>query len=271
MISIVILTLDEEINIARAIQSVEWSDDIHILDSFSSDKTLEIASSFGTNIHQRKFDNYANQRNHALQNIKYKYQWVLFLDADEEVTTALKNEILKVTTSSLPDDCIYRMRRKDFYLGQWIKHSSAYPTWFGRLVRPDRVEVKRAINEEYHTTGNSHELKEHLNHYPFAKGVSEWIAKHNRYSTMEAENFSQYKSDIKISEFLSKDPTTFRRSLKALAYNLPLRPVITFLYLYFIRGGFLDGKAGYYYAALRSSYELMIDAKRAEKKNNKSS
>jgi hypothetical protein len=148
------------------------------------------------------------------------------------------------------------------FMGRWLRRSSGYPTWFGRLIRVGKVRVEREVNEEYLTDGRVGYLQEHLMHYPLNKGIAFWIDRHNRYSTMEAALLQkQGQADICFRGLLSKDPTVRRKNLKALAYRIPGRSFLVFFYLYFLRFGFLDGFAGLTYCLLRSIYEFMIDLK----------
>jgi glycosyltransferase involved in cell wall biosynthesis len=261
-VSVLILTLNEQLNLPRCLESLDWCDDIVVLDSFSTDDTKEIAQNHGVRVFYRKFDNYASQRNFGLNDIEYRHDWLLMVDADEVVPEELVNEIERVLREDISSKTLYRMRRKDHLMGKWIKHSSGYPTWFGRLLKIGSVKVERTINEEYITDGDVGYLENHLHHYPFNKGFSEWLEKHNRYSTMEAELIMQ-KGLAKPSrdEFFAKDPTARRRAVKAIVYRIPGRPVLMFLALYFLRGGFLDGKAGLTFCVLRSVYEFLIDCK----------
>ena len=168
------------------------------------------------------------------------------------------------------ETCFFRMRRKDFFIGKWICHSSGYPTWFGRLIKIGHVRVERAVNEEYHTDGKIGLLKEHLLHYPFNKGFSAWLEKHNRYSTMEAVLLSKDGlSSIHWGDLLSKDAAIRRKNIKSLLYRLPFRPFLVFFSLYIIRRGFMDGSAGLTFCLLRSFYEFMINCKVKELKRRK--
>ena len=185
-VSILILTLDEEVNIGTCLAAVRWSDDVVVFDSLSTDKTLEIAKSQGARVIQREFDNYAAQRNAALNEVEYKHAWILMIDADEQPDAKLTEEIRHLVTQEASETTLYRMRRKDHFFGRWIKRSSGYPTWFGRLFRVGTVTVEREINEEYHTSGKIGHLQGHLLHYPFNKGIAYWFRRHNRYSSMEA-------------------------------------------------------------------------------------
>jgi hypothetical protein len=261
-ISVLILTLDEEINIADCLGTLQWCDDVVILDSHSSDATVKIAASMGARIIQRKFDTYAGQRNFGLQNVEYKHSWVLMLDADERVPDDLRAEMTEVVERAPPEVSMYRLRRRDHLFGRWIKHSSGYPTWFGRLARIGQVRVERAINEEFLTSGQIGALHGHLDHYSFNKGFSAWIAKHDRYSSMEAELLLQGASGAPgVAALFTRDPVSRRKAVKRIVYALPGRPVLVFLALYILKGGFLDGRGGLTFSLLRSWYEYMIDCK----------
>ncbi|MDI9432167.1 MAG: glycosyltransferase family 2 protein [Planctomycetota bacterium] len=260
-VSVLILTLNEEANLPGCLESVGWSDDVVVFDSFSTDRTVEIAESAGARVVRRRFDNYAAQRNAALTEVEYKHPWVLMLDGDERISAEARSEIERALTNS-NGTTLYRVRRKDMFTGRWLKRSSGYPTWFGRLFRVGRVRVEREINEQYHTDGEVGYLENHLIHYPFSKGVAFWLERHNRYSTMEARALvEESRARLGIGGLFSSDPTVRRRAGKQLAYRLPCRPFLVFCYLYFFRRGFLDGMPGLTYCRLRAIYEYMIDLK----------
>ncbi|BAZ92989.1 glycosyltransferase [Thiohalobacter thiocyanaticus] len=265
-VSVVILTLDEEVNIGRCLDSVAWCDDVVVLDSFSTDRTCEIARGKGARIVERAFDNYANQRNHALKEIDYSNDWLLMLDADEVVPGEMVEEMAATLTGGGEDVTLYRMRRKDYFMGSWLKHSTNYSTlWFGRLMRLGRVWVEREINEEYHTDGLTRDLDSAIVHYPFNKGLSAWVEKHNRYSSMEAELLVHGGGyEWKLRELFDSDPVARRKALKALIYSMPGRPLVMFLGRYFVAGGVLDGRAGLMFCLLKSWYEYLIDCKAKE-------
>lgn len=261
-ISTLVLTLNEEANLPRCLQSLWWCDDVVVLDSLSQDGTKKIAESGGCRVAERMFDNYANQRNFGLNQISYKHRWVLMLDADETVPAELMSEMHAAVASCPESVAMFRMRRKDMFMGRWIRRSSGYPTWFGRLVCPGRIKVERDVNEEYHADGEIRLLKEHLVHYPFNKGFHSWFEKHNRYSTMEAMIADrQVMANVEWRGLLCRDPQTRRKTLKQLVYRLPARSLLMFLGLYIVRGGFLEGRAGLTFCALRALYEFMIDCK----------
>ena len=263
-ISIIILTRDEEKNIEFCLNSVSWSDDIVVLDSFSKDNTLKIARKYNTRIFQRKFDNYARQRNFGIKNIEYKNDWLLMVDADEVVTRELKNEMFDVLNTTDASNSLFYIRRKDYFWGRWIKHSSGYPTWFGRLIRIGHVIVTRSINEQYETDGVIGFLNNHLFHYPFRKGLDYWIMKHNRYSTLESLIYKEEK--INFLEMFACNPLKRRRAFKRFIYRLPARPLVYFISIYFFRKGFLDGIAGFHFCILKTVYEYFICCKIKDKK-----
>jgi glycosyltransferase involved in cell wall biosynthesis len=264
-VSILILTLNEEINLADCLDSCAWSDDIVVFDSVSTDRTQEIARARGARLVERAFDNYAAQRNAALTTVAYKNPWVLMVDADERIPAELAAEIAVATSQAQSDVALFRMRRKDFFMGKWLRRSSGYPSWFGRLVRVGHVRVEREVNEEYLTDGRIEHLQAHLHHFPFNKGVSCWFERHNRYSSMEAlAKVDLQCRPVALWRIFSLDPIIRRRALKHLVYRLPLRPPIIFLYLYFVRFGLFDGRAGFYFSGMRAVYELLIDLKAIE-------
>lgn len=264
-ISILILTLNEEVNLPRCLASVDWCDDIVVLDSFSRDRTIEIAKTAGARIVQHKFDNYAAQRSYGLKEIGYKYSWLLMLDADECCPKNFYEEANEKTIIRNNDICLYRFRRKDIFMGRWIRRSSGYPTWFGRLIKIGFVRIQREVNEEYYTDGKTGFLKSHILHHPFDKGLSAWIEKHDRYSNMEATLLADLKKEkIYMRQIFAKDPVIRRRILKSIFYRLPGRPFIAFIALYILRGGILEGRAGFTYCALRAFYEFMINCKLTE-------
>ncbi|MEJ0087429.1 MAG: glycosyltransferase family 2 protein [Pseudomonadota bacterium] len=260
-ISVLVLTLNEEANLAGCLESVRWCDDVVIVDSLSVDSTADIAAQYGARVVGRAFDDYAKQRNFALHEVAYRHSWVLMLDADERVPVELQREMLAATAAAPENLAMFRMRRKDHLFGRWIRGSSGYPTWFGRLVRPGKVRVERAINEEYHADGAVQELESHLHHFPFNKGFAAWIEKHDRYSTMEAKLRIAGGTGGRAAELFSGDSVQRRRALKATLYRMPGRPLLVFVALYFFRGGIIEGRAGLTFSLLRAWYEYMIDCK----------
>lgn len=267
MISVLILTFNEEANIADCVTSLPWRSDVCVLDSESTDRTREIALGMGAKVIKRPFTNYADQRNFGLAQ-PFQNDWIVSLDADERMTRDLALEIERRLAEAGPDLAMYRVRRKDMFLGRWLRRSSGYPTWFPRVFRRGRVRVEREINEVYAADGATRQLDGHILHFPFNNGLEWWFERHNRYSTMEARVLSAERAaaPLSLSGLFAFDPGRRRVALKALAYRLPGRPFLAFFYLYILRFGFLDGAAGYHYACMRFAYEIMIDAKRADQR-----
>jgi glycosyltransferase involved in cell wall biosynthesis len=266
MISVLILTRNEQQDLPDCLASVAWSDDIHVFDSFSTDDTVEIAKAAGAHIHQRSFDNYAAHRNAALTTIPFKHPWLFILDADERPTPDLSREMQQTVLAAPPETSGYRLRRRDFLFGTWLKHAQISPFYI-RLVRPERARYTRAINEILEVEGLVADLSYPLDHYPFSKGIAHWIHKHNLYSTMEAELLHKQQGLQNPSlKTALRDPDFHTRRLhqKALFYRLPGRPLIKWLYMMFIRGAILDGAAGLTYATLQSIYEYFIVLKTRE-------
>jgi len=266
MISVLILTKNEERDLPGCLESVGWSDDVHVFDSFSTDETVAIARASGAQVHQRMFDDYATHRNAAMNEIKFKNEWVFLLDADERPTADLAREMQQVVLAVTEDISGFRLRRRDFLFGKWLKHAQISPFYI-RLVRPERARYTRAINEVLEVNGRVAELSYPLDHYPFSKGIAHWVAKHNTYSTMEAELIvrEQGLQNPSLKAALTHpDFHTRRLHQKALFYKLPARPLIKWLYMMFLRGAVLDGAAGITYATLQAFYEYMIVVKTKE-------
>ena len=261
-VSILILTLNEERNLPACLQAIGWCDDIVVYDSFSSDRTVEIAKASGARVVQRRFDNYGNQREAARKEVAYKYPWVLALDADEAPDQELTNEILNIAALPTCQTNAFRMRRKDYFMGRWIKHSTLYPSWFIRLYKPSSIRYERRSVHEYPMVdGQIGELRGHLTHQSFNKGLGDWIRKHVRYAELEAtENIRQIQLGTMdwLGLFAGDEPVRKRRALKSLSCYLPFRPTLRFLYMYVLRMGMLDGHAGLTYCRLLAIYEYLI-------------
>jgi glycosyltransferase involved in cell wall biosynthesis len=269
-LSILILTKDEELNIADCLRSVSFSDDIVLLDSYSSDRTVEIARAFpNVRVVQRQFDTEYMQRNYGFEEIRYKHPWVYICDADERVPDDLREE-LRRTVAAPGDHVAFRLRYKNFFLGRWIKRSSGYPVWLIRLVRPEMVRYEtRATNVHPIVQGSTGSLDAHFLHFSFNSGLKRWFHKHNFYSDREAfEAVAVRKLGIrKAGKLFSSDPMVRRRTFKNLSFFLKVRALWRFLFHYMLRFGFLDGVAGFHYCAMISMYEYWIEMKIIEQEH----
>jgi len=272
MISILILTKNEEQDLPHCLESVKWSDDVHIFDSFSNDKTIEIAKAYGAKVNQRKFDGYSTQRNAALTEVDYKHNWILILDADERVPQSLVKEMFQTITFVPENVNGFRIRRRDFLGKTWLKYAQISPFYI-RLIRKNKAKYHREINEVLEVEGIVEQLPGYFDHYPFSKGYEHWLGKHNQYSTMEAQRWiEEHEDNMQFSvkkAFFSKDFSEKRYHQKGLFYKLPGRPLIKWFYMVIGRRAFLDGKAGIIYATLQSIYEYFIVIKTRELLNKR--
>ncbi len=266
MISVLILTKNEERDLPGCLASLDWCDDIHVYDSFSADGTVAIATAAGATVTRREFDNWAAHQNWGLRNIAFRHPWVFYIDADERVTPELRVAVLQAVRAA-GQNVAFRVRRRDFFMGTWLKHVQTSPFYI-RLFRPEFVRYERLVNPVTLVDGPVGQIEGLLDHHPFSKGISHWVARHNSYSTLEAEQirlnqrgrapFSLWKA------LFERDFNERRYHQKELFYRLPARPLVKFLLLYLGKRGFLDGRAGFTYAVLQSFYEYMIVLKTRE-------
>ena len=267
MISVLILTKNEQEDLPGCLESVKWCDDIHVFDSFSEDNTVQIASSKGALVTQRKFDNWSAHQNWGLANIKFKYPWVLYIDADERVSEKLRETLHSF--SPIDNKIVaYEIQRRDFaWDGKWLKNAQMSP-YYLRLFQPDKMRYERLVNPVSVPDGKTSRVSGYLDHYPFSKGFRFWWARHLSYADMEAsmrlEDIGKGTAFSLRKAFFGKDFTERRYHQKGLFYKLPGRPLIKWLYMVVWRKAFLDGTAGLTYATLQSIYEYFIVLKTKE-------
>jgi glycosyltransferase involved in cell wall biosynthesis len=263
-VSVLILTRNEALDLPGCLQSVAWSDDVHVLDSFSDDATAVLARESGAHVTQRTFDDYASQRNAGLK-LPFAHEWILLLDADERIPPALAAEMKQFIREASAVVAAARMRRRDIWRGRWLRHAQISPLYI-RLVRRGRVHYERQVNEVLVVDGEVHDLRCSFDHFPFSKGIGHWIAKHNTYSRMEADLIfrgAESKPSLSTALFAS-DFHERRRHQKTFFYRLPGRPLVKFLYMMVMRRAFLDGWPGVHYATLQAIYEYLIVLKTQE-------
>jgi len=265
-VSVVILTLNEEINIADCIASCGWCSDVHVLDSGSSDRTAEIARSLGAGVHVHSFESFGKQRNWAIDNIPLANNWVFHLDADERFTPELVREMDSILGAS-PPEAGYHVPSKLMFMGRWLRRVATYPTYQMRLFHRERMRFSdHGHGQREDTTGSVGKIVAPYLHYNFSKGIDDWLDKHNRYATLEAEQFLNSDAGetglaVAVAGLFSAESVRRRRALKVISYRLPMRHHLVFLYLIALRLGFLDGRPGLTYARMRSIYEQMIGVK----------
>lgn len=263
MVSVLILTLNEEKNITKCIESISWCEDIVVLDSISEDRTTEIAQKLGARVIEREFDNWASHQNWAMENIDFDNEWVFYLDADERMTEPLRNEIFDIAEDPSEDRVAFYVGRRNYFMGTWIKHAMP-PSPVMRFFKPPHIRFERLVNPTPVVDGEYGYLENYFDHYNFSKGITEWIAKHNRYSLAEAKEAIKTMRKGREASLLSTDQAERRKALKQLAYQLPMRPLAKFLYLFIFKRGFLDGYPGFLYCTLQMMYEYMITLKMIE-------
>lgn len=221
-LSVIILTFNEESTIAEAIESVQWADEVLVVDSFSKDATLQIAGNYPVRIVQHGFENYSLQRNWAIT--QASHDLILMLDADERITPALRDELISMLkgTPALP---AYRIKRNNYFMGKLIRYSGWQNDWVTRLF--DRRKAKygpKPVHETLQVNGPVGKLKHSMVHYTY-KCLTSYLQKHNEYSTAAAQEMAKKGTEIT-------------------AYHLLIKPSFRFFRFYVLNMGFLDGKEG---------------------------
>jgi len=268
-VSVLIFTLNEEKNLDACLDSLQWCNDKYVVDSYSTDRTRNICKERDVPFVQHAFEGFGTQRNWALRNLDLKYDWVLILDADERVPSELSLELAGLAATNPPQIGAYRIRRRFYLWGRWLRYSSLYPSWVVRFIHRHRVEyVDRGHSETQVVNGEIGEIRHFLideNH----KGLDEWFSRQIRYARKEAEY--ELESEQLPWTFLSvfhSDPLRRREALKRLAGALPWRGQMYFLYCYFARLGFLDGRDGFVFCRMKAMYQSMIAVEKHDLRNS---
>jgi glycosyltransferase involved in cell wall biosynthesis len=266
-VSVIVLTHDEAANIEPCLESLGAFDELVVVDSGSSDGTTEIVRHRfpDARVLHNPFEDFGQQRNWALQHATPRNPWVLFFDADERCTPECAKAIAAAVEKPGGHDGFFLCYR-NFFLGRWIRHCTLFPTWQLRLLRVGKVRYRKEGHGQREVmNGRAGYIQEPYDHFGFSKGIHNWIARHNEYSTNEVELIrAMADANANASEVFTRDPVRRRRALKRLASRVPLRPAARFFYLYVLRRGFLDGRAGLIFCLLRAAQEAHIVAKLAE-------
>lgn len=262
-VSAMIFTFNEEINLPACLASLAWCDDIIVIDSYSADGTQVICAAAGARFFQNPFRGFGTQRNWAMDHTHPKHAWILILDADERTTPELVSEMQTALRSAGPDVAAFRLRRRFYLWGRWLRYSSLYPTWVVRLVQWERVRyVDRGHAETQEVSGEVLSLDNDLIDEN-RKGIAEWFERQNRYSTQEARyELAQARQPLALGRLFSADPLVRRALLKRVAQHVPGRAFFYFFYCYFLRRGFLDGRDGFVFCLMKSIYQQMIVIKK---------
>jgi glycosyltransferase involved in cell wall biosynthesis len=269
-LSVLILTFNEEQHIARCIKSLQpFAKDIFIVDSYSSDKTIEIAESLGGKVFQNRWVNYATQFQWGLDNCPINTKWSMRMDADEYVLSGLATEILE-KIGSLNDEVsgIY-IKRRVYFMDRWIKHGSYYPIWLLRIWRYKKGKIESRWMDEHIKLSEGKTIQFENDLVDNNKNnLTWWTEKHNNYATREAvdilnilHGFIQYDE---VEPKLLGSQEQRKRWLKIRYASLPLfvRPFLYFTWRYFFKLGFLDGKQGLVWHFLQGFwYRFLVDAK----------
>lgn len=263
-ISIVILTLNEEQNLPACLASTAGCDDVVVLDSGSTDRTVEIARAAGARVFVNPFKNFAQQRNHAHDVIAFRHEWVFHLDADETLSPELIAECSACAASPAAAqlDGFYAAPRM-FFHGRWIPRCTDYPAWQARFVNTRRFRFIEVGHGQREAPGmRLGRLKYPYDHNLSSQSDAEIRVKHARYAKTEAAAFlatarpaSTLWRDLRAPDALAR-----RRALKEASYHLPARGLLRFVYQYLLRRGFLEGAPGLVYCRLLAAYEQAISA-----------
>lgn len=267
MLSVIIMTHDSEHVIRRTLHAAfRVSDDVHIIDSYSEDNTVDVCLSLGCHVVQREFRSYYDQRNWAIDTLPLKYGWQMHLDADEELEDALIAQISAINFAATPMDG-YIIGRKVVFMGRVLKHGSIAKTWHCRIFRNKRGRCEdRKYDNHFVCLGKTGLLKGFvLDHQE--NSIAEWTARHNYWSSIEADEVAQTQSieaQYVVKADLSGNLIEKKRYFKSHYYRQPLffRAIAYFLYRYFLRLGFLDGKEGLIYHVLQGFwFRFLVDVK----------
>jgi len=266
-VSVMIFTLNEEVHLPHCLKALQVFDDVIVIDSFSTDETRAICETQGVRFFQHDFEGFGSQRNWAIDHVNPKYPWLLVLDADEIVPPELAEELGRAVDQAGDDISAFRLRRRFHMWEKWLRYSSLYPTWVVRLIHKDRVRyVNRGHSETQEVQGLIADLQNDLIDEN-RKGIDEWFERQNRYSRKDAEYESEQQAEgIWPAGIFSLEPLSRRAALKTFAYRMPMRGLMYFLYSYFLRRGFLDGREGFYFCLMRAMYQTQISIKKFDMK-----
>jgi glycosyltransferase involved in cell wall biosynthesis len=272
LVSVLVPIRNEAANLPRCLAAVAWADEIFVVDSHSTDGSIEIAQSHGAKIVQFDFNGtWPKKKNWALENLAFRNEWVFILDADEVLPPEAEEEFGRAIANA-GEIAGYWINRRFMFMGRWLRHSY-YPNWNLRLFRHALGRYEKLTDAN--TNSGDNEVHEHvivrgptgrlqceMDHYAFPS-VEVFVEKHNRYSNWEARVSADRQLSGSAAQIRS-GPVERRRKLKLLSQSLPCRPLLRFLYIYIWQRGFLDGREGYYFARLHAMYELLSVAKTYE-------
>jgi len=266
-ISIIILTYNEERNIAACLKSAkELSDNIIIVDSGSTDRTLEIAASYNAVVYHHPFENYSKQRNWAFQNVHTQYEWILNMDADHRLTPEIVAELRTVFSDGVPSDVRgFMASRRTMFMNRWIKYGGHYPVYHGILFRKGFGSCEeKEYDQHFIIDGNSLLLKGDVIDI-ITDSLTNFTARHNKWATLEANDILNIQSEgNKIRPNKNGNMMERRRYQRMRYYSYPAfwRVFLYFFFRYFLKGGFRDGREGLIFHFLQGFwFRFLVDAK----------
>jgi glycosyltransferase involved in cell wall biosynthesis len=266
-VGVLVLARDEEVNLPDCLHSVTgWASQVVVVvDPRTTDRTREIALACGAEVCEHPFEDYARQKNWALDHAGLSTPWILIVDADERVSPELREEIGWAVAAESAK-VAYAMRFRFIFYGKWIRHCW-HSTWIIRFFRAGKAKYEiRGVHEHMVVDGELGYFGSDLIHNDF-KGMDDWIVKHNRYASSEAEAMSSPERGGDLRGRLLGSPLERRRFLKERIWNrLPLRPLWLFIYLYFLKLGFLDGMLGLRFCVMHAVFDTFTMAKVWESK-----
>lgn len=263
------LTLDEEVNIARCMGSLSWVDEVVILDSASTDRTVEIARQLGARVIEHRQVgpyNIAEQRNWALEHADLRTDWILFVDADEVVPDGLATRIRECCERGDGPDA-YQLAPKYLFWGRWMRRSMRYPAWHDRLVRRGKVTFEGGVWEHFRAGVEVGQIAEPYLHYGNSKGFEDWLERHGRYSSWDALSVLKYLDSGELESF---ETTRQLRARQVAARLWIFRPLLRFVLMYIVRGGFLDGPEAFVFCLRYAVYDYMTVEKVIEARRRRS-
>ncbi|MEH2455232.1 glycosyltransferase family 2 protein [Nostoc sp.] len=269
-ISAAILTKNEVCNLNRCIDSLQWCQEIIVVDSGSTDGTIQLAESLGakvfTHIPSLPFK-ISEQRNWALQNCNLKSEWVLFIDADEVIPSNLATEVQRICSANNQQYNAYELPARYLFWGKWLKLTQGYPNWHSRLLKLGEVTFTGGVWEHLASGAKVGRINIPYDDYANSKGFGDWLERHDRYSSWDAQKVVEFLETGKASAL----GTERKLKLRLLAAKLWfIRPIIRFLQMYFLRLGFLEGITAVIFCLLYAMYEFMIVVKIIELRRKKS-
>lgn len=257
-ITAVILTLNEETRLEKALASLRFCERVVVLDSGSTDRTRDIALAMGAeffvHIPEPPF-RISEQRNWALDNLEIITPWVLYLDADEEIPRPLAKQLHRISTAAtIPHDA-YELTPRYFFWGRWLKRTQGYPNWHPRFVRHGRARFAGGVWEHFDQGVRAGRITEPYDHFANCKGLKDWLDRHYRYASWDADRVIAALDTGDFSHLGTARKTRLRRWA---ARFWPVRPIGRFVQMYLFRLGFLEGLAALNFCLLYAFYELMV-------------